>query len=226
MVNYAQYISTALMTTKGDLIYEDATPAAARLAVGATGQVLTVEGGVPAWTSPGNFQATDQGLVAWSFDPVAIAAGFTLTPAGTLFTVKVHNQVAQNVTNIIVDLTTAGGTLTSGQCFAALFQGVGGALLGTTADQSGAWAGATGVKTMAISGGPVAAAAGDLIIGFWYNGTTGPSFGRGTQNPTANVGLAAAQSRFGTANTGLTTTAPGTLGTIAALTASIWAGLS
>lgn len=38
------------LTTKGDLLYEDATPAAARLAIGTSGQVLGVSSGLPAWT--------------------------------------------------------------------------------------------------------------------------------------------------------------------------------
>lgn len=37
------------MTTKGDIIYENSTPAPARLAIGTSGQVLTVSGGLPAW---------------------------------------------------------------------------------------------------------------------------------------------------------------------------------
>jgi hypothetical protein len=40
------------MTTAGDIIYEDATPTAARLAIGSTGNVLTVSGGLPVWAPP------------------------------------------------------------------------------------------------------------------------------------------------------------------------------
>ena len=44
------------MTTVGDIIYEGSGPAAARLPIGTTGQVLTVSGGLPSWqtisTSP------------------------------------------------------------------------------------------------------------------------------------------------------------------------------
>jgi hypothetical protein len=40
------------MTTKGDLVYENATPAPARLPIGSTGNVLTVSGGVPTWAAP------------------------------------------------------------------------------------------------------------------------------------------------------------------------------
>lgn len=43
---------TSPMTTAGDLIYENATPTAARLPIGSSGQLLTVSGGLPAWVSP------------------------------------------------------------------------------------------------------------------------------------------------------------------------------
>lgn len=46
------YIGTSLMTTAGDIIYENATPTAARLAIGSAGQVLTVVSGLPAWVTP------------------------------------------------------------------------------------------------------------------------------------------------------------------------------
>jgi hypothetical protein len=168
----------------------------------------------------------DHNLITWAYDPVNAASSTALATAGTLYCVKMHLPTAQNITNIIVALTTAGSSLTSGQCFAALYQGTGGSLLGTTADQSGTWAGTTGLKTMAISGGAVAAAAGDLIVVFWFNGTTGPTFARGSGNSLINAGLSGANSRFGTANTGVTTTAPATLGTISALSVSYWSALS
>lgn len=45
-------ISSGLMTTQGDIIYENATPAPARLPIGSTGQILTVAGGLPVWAAP------------------------------------------------------------------------------------------------------------------------------------------------------------------------------
>jgi hypothetical protein len=39
------------LTTAGDIIYENATPALARLPIGTPGQVLTVVGGLPAWAT-------------------------------------------------------------------------------------------------------------------------------------------------------------------------------
>jgi|GEM_PF-515752 len=166
----------------------------------------------------------DHGLLSWAYDPSLAGASSTpLTPAGTLTVIKMHFPVAQNVTNIITYVLTAGATLTSGQCFAALYQG--GNLLGTTADQSVNWT-TTGVKTMALAGGPTAVAAGDVYVAFWFNGTTGPALLRGVGNSAANTGLSATVARFGTANTGVTTTAPASLSAISALSVAYWSALS
>lgn len=45
-------INNSLLTTTGDTIYASSSSTPARLAVGTTGQVLTVAGGVPTWATP------------------------------------------------------------------------------------------------------------------------------------------------------------------------------
>jgi hypothetical protein len=40
------------MTTTGDMLYEASPTTAARLAIGSTGQILTVSGGIPTWATP------------------------------------------------------------------------------------------------------------------------------------------------------------------------------
>lgn len=45
-------INNSLLTTTGDTIYASGSSTPARLAVGSTGQVLTVAGGVPTWATP------------------------------------------------------------------------------------------------------------------------------------------------------------------------------
>jgi len=191
---------------------------------------VTALGAVPA--SDQSWGPADQGLLAWSGDLPATAQGASavLATAGTLYTIAVKVPVAISVTNIVMGLQTNGSVLTSGQCFAALFQGFAGARIGVTADQATAWgSGAAKTLTMALSGGPFAVAAGIVIVGVWFNGTTGPGFFRGGNvSALMNAGLADAASRWGTANTGLTTTAPATLGTVTAtgVVAGYWAGLS
>jgi hypothetical protein len=63
------------MTTLGDMIYEDVTPAPTRLPIGSTGQVLTVVGGIPAWA------AAASGAPAWNALTNATGA-LTLANAG------------------------------------------------------------------------------------------------------------------------------------------------
>jgi hypothetical protein len=47
----AAFIALSPLTTAGDIIFEDSAPAPARLAIGTSGQVLTVVAGLPAWSS-------------------------------------------------------------------------------------------------------------------------------------------------------------------------------
>lgn len=47
----AAFVNLSPLTTAGDLIFENATPAPARLPIGSTGQLLTVVGGLPAWAT-------------------------------------------------------------------------------------------------------------------------------------------------------------------------------
>lgn len=174
----------------------------------------------------------DHALVTWSYD-VSFAVNTSLLSAagaaGTLNLVRVHVPVQSTITNIITFVSTAGATLTAGQCFAALFNAAG-ALIAITADQSTAWT-STGIKTMALAGGPYLQAAGDYYVGLWYNGTTPPTLirtssigGSGTANP-INIGLAS-NFRYATANTGLTTAAPANLGALTASAIAWWVGLS
>lgn len=75
-------------TTLGDLAYSSATANTnTRLAIGSTGQVLTVSGGVPAWTTPasGGFNtgvnnvATQQSTTSTTFVDLATVGSVTVT---------------------------------------------------------------------------------------------------------------------------------------------------
>jgi hypothetical protein len=63
------------MTTTGDIIYEASASTAARLPVGSTGQVLTVAGGIPSWSTP----STGGGTIT--------RTDFTATAGQTVFSV-------------------------------------------------------------------------------------------------------------------------------------------
>jgi hypothetical protein len=133
---------------------------------------------------------------------------------------------AGTVTNIIALLTSAGSGLTSGQCFASLFTSAG-TLLSSTADQAANWA-TSGRKVMALAS-PQTVAAGDYYVGWWYNGTTGPSLARGNLNfgtSFLNGSLASPNLLYASADTGLTTAAPASMGAQSAGQTAWWLALS
>lgn len=50
----ATYIAKSTLTTKGDIIYASAANTPARLAIGSTGQFLSVDNGIPKWVNNPN----------------------------------------------------------------------------------------------------------------------------------------------------------------------------
>lgn len=170
----------------------------------------------------------DRGYIAWNMPVYAATGAAALTTAGTLYLMRIERVPAAPVTNIVMHCTAAGNTLTAGQCFACLYTAAG-ALIGTTADQSAAWA-SLGEKIMPLTGGPYTVAAGAHYAGFWFNGTTGPTFTRYTNsigNATLlNAGTIAPNFIAASANTGRTTTAPNPFSTQGAFSAQWWVALS
>jgi hypothetical protein len=206
-------------------------PAGGGLPAGTTGQILTLNSsGLPSWQQPADWQAADQGFLAWNYDlPASLSGGTSaLATAGTMTVMAIPVRAAILVTNINLMLAANGSVLTSGQCFAALYAGAGGSLIGVTADQSTAWgSGAAKLVTMPLAGGPFTVQPGIVYAGVWFNGTTGPAFTRTSSGATQlNLNLSTSL-RWATANTGLTTTAPGTLGAFAqGSLVGYWAALS
>lgn len=176
-----------------------------------------------------DYQPADNNLLAWAYDPILVTTGTIFAAAGTLYMIKIHSPSAISATNIFLYLQTSGATLTASQCYAGIYQN--GNLLGTSADLSGSvspgFASAAGLKTIPIVAGPIAVAAGDFYIAFYANGTTLPTLGRAGSFPTLNnVGLTAGSYRTASANTGLTTALPGTMGTQTSLNVAYWAAVS
>lgn len=167
----------------------------------------------------------DHGFKAWTFPPDVGPNATALSPAGTLFLRRIRRVPAGALTGAVIFVTTAGSTLTAGQCFASVFTAAG-ALIGTSADQSGTWNSA-GLKLMPLVGGPFTLPAiADLYVGVWYNGTTGPTLARaGLNGPYTNANLAAPNFIAATSTTGLTTTPPDPFGAQLAGTNSFWAGV-
>jgi hypothetical protein len=178
--------------------------------------------------APAVFTAIDHGYVSWTFDPRDANGTLLLSAAGaagvlTVVGVKMNTRV---VNNIVVEVSTAGATLTANQCLAGVYQN--GVLLGTTADQSTVW-NSTGVKTMALANTPTVEQ-GLVYVAFVYNGTTAPTFVAQSAS-TAVSSVAAINNglvRQGSGGSAITTALPASLPTITAsnTAAHPWVALS
>ena len=170
-----------------------------------------------------HWTASDFGYITATFPPEYANAQSAIPTSGTIYGGKLHLPVAASITNVIFYIVTAGGTLTSGQCFAALYQA--GTQIGVTADQSGTWT-STGFKTMALASGPFNVSAGDIQVVFFSNGTTNPRPAAAASAGIVNGALSNANSKFFSADTGRTTTMPGTLAAASAYGNSLFLAVS
>lgn len=195
-------------------------------AIGATGKWADA-GHVHSRETQGGYLPVDYGYKAWAFDPNLGAGGLVLPTAGLVHGSRIWLPT-MTVTNIIMLVTTAGVTLTAGQCFAALFDDTGGApvLLSATADQSGTW-NSLGMKTMALSAAQ-AITAGFFNIAVFFNGTTGPALYRANNvsNLSINMGLASPHLRSYTADAARTTTFATPMGAQTGIATQLWAAVS
>lgn len=178
----------------------------------------------------------DLGFNAWTGDYWNLSAGQAPNAGGTLQVVRLKNPTGSlSVTNIHLIVQTAGSVLTANDCFCGLYDanrnklGTGNSAGGNgfTNDQSSLWT-STGLKTMAVNGGPFTITTTTFFIVFVATGTTLPKFlGGGLGATMINGLLAAASSRFATADTGITTTMPATLAALSQTNASaFWAATS
>ena len=170
-----------------------------------------------------NWLPEDLGYKAWTTDPATMSNAVLMVTAGALHLQRLKLRSPAPITNVHLFLSAGGTSLTVGQCFAGLYNGAG-TLIGTTADQSTAWLTA-GVQNMALVGGPFTPPSGDIFVACYVN-TAGalPTFRTcGTPTSGVNVGTPA---RFTTANTGLTTALPGTLGAQTITGQTYWAAVS
>jgi hypothetical protein len=173
----------------------------------------------------GVWTPASQNLVGANGDPGASPqGGVVMATAGTLYGTR-FQVVSATATSIQMHFVSGGGTLTAGQCFAGLYNDAG-TLLSSSADQATSW-GSGGVKTVAL-GSPQTVTPGAFYkVGWFFNGTTGPSISRmgNIANVLANIGLVSPNFRWFTANTGLTTALPGTIGTMTSFITTYWVGL-
>jgi len=92
----AASLPRSLMTTAGDMIYENATPTAARLPIGTAGQVLTVVAGLPAWATPASSGGTVTSFSAGNIDSIVTSSVATATTTPAL-TFSLSTQTANTV---------------------------------------------------------------------------------------------------------------------------------
>lgn len=171
----------------------------------------------PAPTAPSSLHS----YKGWSFDPALIAGGTLVPAAGTLYLTKL--QAPGSISTVETNVVTAGVTLAN--VGFALYS-VAGALLTSSVNANGATAAAfqaVGAKAVTFTARSITDA---LYVGFWFTGTTLPTLARGSTTAPVNMLLAAPNFRFSSANTGLTTTAPATLGTQTAVNVAWWMGAS
>lgn len=200
--------SINVLTTAGDLLIENATPANARLPVGATGQLLGISAGLPAWQTV-SWQPSDSGLIAWAYDPVSASSASNQPAAGQVVGVKMRVP-AGTITNLWVGLNSAGSGLTAGQNFAGLYNSAG-TLLSATADQSTAWTSGFTAVSMALTAAQVVAA-GYVYVCWFANGTTIPKFQWANSANVLNANInTGATARFVHGPGGQTTSMPASL---------------
>lgn len=168
----------------------------------------------------------DHGLIAWNFAPYNVRASDKIAmTAGTLYLAKIPIPAAATIAKVGFYVAQAGTSLTTGQNFAALYNAAG-SLLSATADLTTTFGTAGGYLVPLTTSQPVTA--GYVYVGIYFNGTgTALAAGAGDA-PTGllNFNLTNAASLYATANTGLTTAPPSTLGTLTPVTDGIWASVA
>lgn len=158
------------LTTAGDIIYENATPAPARLAVGTAGQVLTVVGGLPAWqtpsVSPSGIALTQNHILVGNASnvaaDVAMSGDATIVASGALTLATVATAGTTGSSTSIPSITiNAKGLVTSV---------TGNAVIAPAGTLSGTTLNATVVSSSLTSVGTIA-------TGVWNGTAVGPTFG-------------------------------------------------
>lgn len=105
------YIPKTLTTTTGDIIYASGANTPARLGIGSTGNVLTVSGGVPAWSAPASALTLIHTETLSGVSAVNIDNKFTSTYVNYLILANIE-QSTSNTHQL--QYRSGGSTITSG----------------------------------------------------------------------------------------------------------------
>lgn len=202
----------------GNLYLNTATGIVYAKAAGAWSAVYTPSSGAARAAS---VLPEDMGFTAWNgaVEPFNVAANFA--NAATLYVEKVWIN-AGTVTNCHLSL---GNPATLTQAYMALYTGAG-ALLSQSANLAATYTGATGLATFPLAA-PQVVASGNYYVAFWSNANgLNPYHSATFTTSGANGRLGAGAYRTASANTGLTTAAPATIGTMTAIGTSFWVAVS
>jgi hypothetical protein len=176
-----------------------------------------------------DFAPADYGFKAWTFDPMSIQGGTLLASANGTLTLIKFKASGTPITNLHMHFTAGATGAVAGQCLFALYTAAG-ALLPTSvsADQSGNLGG--GFKTFPL-GAPQATLTNTFYYGaFFINVTTTmPTMSRALNSSTVitNPNLSVPNLRYATtADVGLTTAFPSTLGAQTGSATATWMAAS
>jgi hypothetical protein len=211
-------------------------PAFTGVNIGPNGNV-NFTGSLTGATVPPVALPSDQGYLAWTFDPSALQGNTQLAQNGNLYVATVYLRTAQTGTDIVFWLDVVGTGLVAGQNFVGIWNSSG-QLLNYSVDQTANWSGSPGVKTAVLveAATPPYFLAGAYWVGLIGNQSGGslPHFGRATgglsggsssQWP-ANAGTSAGSSRYGAQAlgwTGLSNFTPNQFGSTNPIT--LWAAI-
>lgn len=166
----------------------------------------------PALPSP-NVEPADQGYLAW-VAPLYACAASTIPGSGTMIVMRMFLRKPTTLSRLDLGVVTAGSTLAN--VGAAMYNAAGN-LLTSSVNTNGATATAfqsTGLKSITFTAQSLPA--GPVDFGFWWTGTTGPTLARPGSIGNTSVlagNLSGSALLYATSATGLTTTAPSTVGT-------------
>jgi hypothetical protein len=174
-----------------------------------------------------------QGFKEWAVDPLVAAqsasTAVTTPTNGTVYLTRIDAMSGQAVSNVHFWMTGTASNLTSGQCFAAVFDLTTGAQLGVSASAHSLFAGTSPILiTVPLTASFTPAPGAKLYAALVLNGTgTNPTLRNiSTSGSVPNAGLTAATAR-GATNATSQTTMPSTITTSSnTAVAALWAALS
>jgi hypothetical protein len=203
-------------------------------------RVMAVEGGVSGLdgrvtaleNSPaggGVNPASVNGFKAWTFDPAFIGSAKQINSVGTMYIARFVATEDASISTVSICVSSAG---TTSSCWAALYSAAGSLLQQSSSSVDTT---TTGLKAFSLAS-PESITAGTIYYAaVWATAGSGqaPSLLAtanavvgGSGQFSSSVGLSSPNFRSATANTGLTSTAPSTIGTMASVDPLIWFGLS